>query len=272
MKLLISIDMEGIWGLTSWNEPQEKIAYFMTKELNLVINTIKKIHKKAEIVVVDSHSLGTNIIPDQIPSDVALIRGFPREYYMMESIDSSYDGCLFIGYHAPSGVLPGIMDHTYSSSSFYEIAINGKTVGEAEINGLLAGFYGVPVILISGDNLLFEFSQKNFPNTPFVITKRSLSRFSAELLPYEKVIKDYESAIEKAFDTIKDIKPLEPTPPFTIEIATLDTLSAFLISQIPGTSLISGRKVSYSSPNFKDIYKFLMVASYCGWASKRLQS
>ncbi|MGB9825007.1 MAG: M55 family metallopeptidase [Candidatus Hydrothermia bacterium] len=272
MKILISVDMEGIWGLVSWAEPQEKISYFVTKEVKLVIDQLFRHSKSAKIVVVDSHALGYNIIPDQLPDRVSLVRGFPRQFYMMETIDSSYDACMFIGYHAPIGKSPGQMDHSYSSGSFYEVAINGKIVGEAEINGLLASYFNVPVILISGDDVLKRFSNSHFPKTEFVVTKRAISRFSAELLPYSEVQESFSRAIEKALDNLKNIPPMEMTPPFTIEIATNDTLIAYLISQIPGASLIDGRKVSFNSSDYREIYKFLMVASYLGWVSKRLQN
>ncbi len=272
MKILISIDMEGIWGLTSWAEPQERISYYMTKEAKLVTELILKHSRNSKLVLVDAHGSGNNLIPDQISDRVSIVRGTPREYYMVETLDSSYNACIFIGYHAPIGYFPGQMDHTYSSSTFYEITINGKIVGEAEINGYLAAYYNVPVILISGDDVLFNFSQKNFPKTQFVITKRAISRFSAELFPYSQVVQNYSEAIERALDNIKNIPPLDLTPPFTIEITTNDTLITHLVAQIPGSTLVTGRKISYNSSDFREIYKFLRVASYLGWLSRRLES
>ncbi|MGB4729596.1 MAG: M55 family metallopeptidase, partial [Candidatus Hydrothermia bacterium] len=94
--------------------------------------------------------------------------------------------------------------------------------------------------------------------------------YSAELIPYGQLVQRYESAIERALHSIGKVKPLEITPPFTIELELIDTSSAFLISQIPGTTLLSGRKVSYSSSNFVDIYKFLSVASNMGWINRNL--
>lgn len=270
MRIYISIDMEGIWGLTSWKEPKEKISQMMTNEVKLVIESMKKHDRHLSVVVCDSHGHGDNIIPDLLPADVTLIRGFPRGYYMMEGLDSKFDGCLLLGYHAPAGVLPGQMDHSYSSSTFYRVVINGKEVGEAEINGFLAGYYQVPVLLISGDDVLYNFSKGNFPQTQFVVTKRSISRYSAELIPYLELIKRYDDAIEKAFASIDRIEPLEITPPFTIELELLDTSAAYLISEIPGSVLISGRKVSFSTSSFLDIYKFLIVASYIGWVNRNL--
>lgn len=270
MKLYISVDMEGVWGLTSWKESGDKISKYMTNELNLVIKLVKKYAKDTTIVVSDSHAQGDNILVEALPEDITLIRGFPRTYYMLEGIDNNFDGCFFIGYHAPIGIFPGQMDHSYSASTFYEVTINGKVTGEAEINGLLAGYHHVPVLLISGDDVLSSFSSKNFPSTQFVITKKALSRYSAELIPYGQLVQRYESAIERALHSIGKVKPLEITPPFTIELELIDTSSAFLISQIPGTTLLSGRKVSYSSSNFVDIYKFLSVASNMGWINRNL--
>lgn len=270
MKLYISIDMEGIWGLTSWRESREKVSELMTQELNLVLSLIDKYAKNSEIVIADSHSQGDNLIVSKLPENVSLIRGFPRNYYMMEGLDESFDGVLFIGYHAPVGILPGQMDHSYSSSTFYEVSINGKKVGEAEINGMLAGYYRVPVILISGDDILMNFSMSFFPDTQFVITKRAISRFSAQMVPYKKLVDQYNSAIKSAIESIKKIRPLELRPPFTLELEITDTNAAYLISQIPGAVLVSGRKVSYSSSSFLEIYRFLMVSAYLGWVNRNL--
>uniref|UniRef100_A0A7V3ZWW9 Peptidase M55 n=1 Tax=candidate division WOR-3 bacterium TaxID=2052148 RepID=A0A7V3ZWW9_UNCW3 len=270
MRLYISIDMEGIWGLTSWREPKERISELMTQELNLVLSFIEKYAKNADIVIADSHGQGDNLLVSKLPENVSLIRGFPRNYYMMEGLDESFDGVLFIGYHAPVGILPGQMDHSYSSSTFYEVSINGKKVGEAEINGMLAAYYGVPVILISGDDVLVNFSKLFFPDTQFVITKKAISRHSAQMVPYKSLVEQYNRAIKTALDSIKRIKPLELRPPFTIELEVNDTGAAYLISQIPGAVLVSGRKVSYSSSSFLEIYKFLMVSAYIGWVNKNL--
>lgn len=270
MKLFISIDMEGIWGLSSWRESQEAISRYMTNELNLILSIIFKHNKNAEIYIADSHSLGENLIVNDLPKNVHVIRGFPRSTYMMSGLDNSFSGVFLIGYHAPIGFNPGVMDHTYSSSTFYKITINGKIVGEAEINGMLAAYYGVPVLLISGDDILHSFSQKNFPETQFVITKKAISRFAAEMIPYDELVKRYENAIKKALESIGKVKPLDLRPPYTIEVELIDTSSAYLVSQIPGAVSLDGRRVSFSTSDFMELYKFIMVSSYLGWINRNL--
>lgn len=270
MKIYISIDMEGLWGLSSWSEDKQDIKRAITRELKVVLGALEKSTRgKLNVLVADSHSYGENLIMEELPDYVEVIRGYPRKFYMMHGLDETFDACMFIGYHAPCGLTPGQMDHTYSSSSIFKIEINGRSVGESEINALLAGHFNVPVILISGDNQLFNFSKKNFPKTQFVITKYAISKFAARMRPWKEVVEEYKTKVRKAVENIEKISPIKWEPPYTVEIELLDTSKAYTASIIPGAALVDGRKVSFSSSDFKDIYRFIMSTSLIAWAARK---
>ncbi|MCX8095338.1 MAG: M55 family metallopeptidase [Caldisericia bacterium] len=268
MKIFISVDMEGISGLTYWKEKEEKIEKFMTDEVLAVIDGIKDFNKEAEVVLCDSHAYGRNLDIKRIYDDVKIISGYPREFYMISGIDDSFDAGMFIGYHAPVGSLNGEMDHTYSSSTIFEVKINGISIGEAEINGAFLGEYNIPVVLISGDDKLKNFSQKFFPQTKFVITKESLGRFSAKLYHPDLIHKILREEAKNSLKEIKNIKPLKFDKPIKIEITFINTLMAEFASLIPFSKRVDGRTISFESTSFKEIYNFLMASLSLAYNAK----
>ena len=155
----VSLDMEGIGGLTSWQElrkespSSERMKKLATEEVNAAIRGIRNAGRKiGEIVVCDSHANGENLLIDEMEAGVYLVKGTPRNYYMVEGISKKFDILFFIGYHAMMGTKKAGMDHSYSSRIIYNIKINGKLVGETEINAALAGYYKVPLGFVSGDD------------------------------------------------------------------------------------------------------------------------
>ncbi len=123
MKIFISVDMEGVSGLTYWQEKEEKIQKFMTDEVLSVVEGVMEFDRESEVLICDSHSYGRNIDITRLPQNVKLISGYPREFYMISGIDESFDAGIFVGYHAPVGAINGQMDHTYSSSTIFEVKI-----------------------------------------------------------------------------------------------------------------------------------------------------
>ncbi len=278
MKYFISIDMEGIWGTSHFSEPQERVSKLMTEELAHTVEVLMDIDPRAKVRVCDSHALGTNILPEALRVNVELVRGFPRMFYMMEGLDESFDAVLFVGYHAPIGHPKGAMNHTYSSASFFEIRINGAPLGESEINAIFASMFNVPVIFISGDSALFEFSSGYFPETEFLITKDSIGHNAVLLYERDRIYGERVKAIEKAvkklkegrFKTFIENNP-QFAPPYNLEIVLKDTLRADLVSIIPGSKRKDGRIVEYFSADFRDIYRFIVASSILAWQASQIK-
>lgn len=253
--------MEGIAGLANWNEPKERIRREMVQDLLAAIEGAKE-GGATEFVVADSHAMGVNFNPEDLPEGVRLVRGFPRPYYMMEGLDESFDGVFFIGYHAPAGCLRGQMDHTYSSYSFYEIKINGKIVGEAEINALYAGEMGVPVLLITGDEALVEFSKKNFPDgVRFVAVKRGISRYSAELEHPETARRKIKEMAHDAVRDLSQIPPFRMKPPYEIQFTLKETIQADFASIIPFIRRKGGRTLIAQAMDGRELMRYVITIS-----------
>jgi len=263
MRYFISVDMEGISGLVDWNDPKEKISQYITSEVNAVIRGIKKKDPSAFILVCDAHDKGQNINILDLPLDVHLIKGPTRTFYMVQGYDKQFDAAMFIGYHAPVGTQRGLMDHSYSSSSFFEVRINNEIVGEAEINAILLSEERVPVILLSGDSEFKKFSSPNFPKSSFVITKESIGKFCAELIHPALIHQKLEEEVERAMDLrFSEIPLYNLEPPLKVEITLVNTLLADIASTIPGVSRIDGRKLSFNASNGREMYRYIMSVLY----------
>ncbi len=133
-----------------------------------------------EIVVADGHGNAQNILPDELDEHAQLIRGFPRPLLQMDGIDSSFDGAIFLGYHAKEGTPIADISHTIAGAVFHELKINGTPFSEAMFNGAVAGHFGVPVILVAGDQNVTQEAGTVFPGVQTVTTKQSIGWTSAK--------------------------------------------------------------------------------------------
>ncbi len=271
MKIFISTDMEGVSGVVSWNEMGKNNLYcdLLNEELKMIIGNISNSDlnsKIDEIVICDSHSRGENIPFGKIDDErVSWIRGYPRPMYMMQGLDSSFDMAMFIGYHAMVGSYRGGMDHSYSSSCIYNIRLNGRSVGETEINTYYAGCFGVPVTLISGDDV-FESQVRDFfgKEFPFVRTKNGIGRYSAQTFNMEKIKKTYSKEISKMIENIDSFKVFPPDNINELQVDLVNTVIADGVSFVPGLERISGRTVKYVSDNYSDLFKMILTIASLG--------
>lgn len=263
MKIFISFDMEGVGGISSWEEmdrEREKVRQLATEEINAVVRGAKKSEIPIkQIWVVDSHGAGENLLPDALEEGITLVKGTPRPLYMMEGIDSSFALLFCIGYHSRVGALQGVMDHTYSASSIYEIRINGIPVSELDINAGVAGHYGVPLAMVSGDNALIEEVKTTYPQVETVITKYGITRFASANRHPKEIREELYSKAKKVVLEADSFYCRKWELPLKVEIDLLDTLIADVISFLPQVKRESGRKISFTTPNFVELYKMLLT-------------
>jgi len=268
-KVFISMDTEGLSGLTSWKEMEADPncagkAYI--RELNWVIDELFKLSPEIEeITLCDSHSRGENL-PYGVFNDprITQIKGYPRQDYMLATLDSSYDMMFLIGYHGMIGSKYAVMDHSYSSAGIYNIRINGNPVGEVELNCFYAAALGVPVGLITGDSILeAEIKGNKNLNPVYVKTKEGLGRFSAKLYSTDYLEPIFRLATKEAVKKLSDgkLKTLKAATPSILEIDTVTTVMADAVEMIPSVKRIAGRTVQYTSSSFKDIMDIILVTA-----------
>lgn len=185
MKILIATDMEGITGVTTWDQvtpghaEYSRFRRLMTQDVNAAIRGAFEAGVD-EIIVADGHWNGSNILVEELDPRARLNTGSPSPFSMMQGIDESVDGVMFVGYHARNGTPNAILDHTWSSKSVANLWLNDILTGEFGLNGALAGHFGVPVIMVSGDQTACLQVEEQLGDIEKAVVKSATGRFSAE--------------------------------------------------------------------------------------------
>lgn len=268
LKVFISVDMEGIAGVvhadqTSSSGRDYNIARrWTTEEVNAAI--IGALEAGAtEIVVNDSHGSMRNVIASELNPSAFLITGSPKPMSMVQGLDETFDAVIFIGYHARAGTKDGVLDHTYSGSSVYSIKINGLEMGESEINAAVAGWYKVPVVLITGDEVVCEQVRKNLGNgLEVAVVKKGVGRYAAKSLTPVKAQELIRTKTKIALERRESIKPFILKPPFHFELIFLRSYMADKADLIPQVERKGARTVSFTSENLIEGFKLMRALIY----------
>ncbi len=188
MKILIATDMEGITGVTTWDHVTPGHAEYarfrrlMTQDVNAAVRGAFEAGAD-EILVADGHWNGSNILIEELDPRARLNTGSPSPFSMMQGIDESVDGVFFIGYHARNGMPNAVLDHTWSSRTVVNLWLNDILTGEYGLNAALAGHFGVPVIMVSGDQTACAEVEELIGDVEGAVVKQATGRYSAECLP-----------------------------------------------------------------------------------------
>src|ERR1700688_558083 len=223
LKIYISVDMEGVAGVVTADQllpggfEYERFRRFMTDETLAAVRAANQAGA-GEIVVSDSHGNGENLLIEEFPKDVRIVRAWPRHGGMMAGLDSSFSAAIFIGYHASTSNPKGVRAHTFSSAHYARVVLNGNAVTEGEYNAAYAGAKGVPVIFVSGDDAATEEIKARLGAIETVETKRTLGFHSAETLTPAASCDKIYAGVKSAFSRLHDFKPYVIKTPVTLEI------------------------------------------------------
>ena len=263
MKVYISCDMEGISGVVAGKqtdnreEEYKRAQKLMTSEVNAAIEGALA-GGASEVLVNDSHGSMRNILIEELNPAAQLISGSPKPLSMMQGIDdSSFDAAFFIGYHAQAGTAYSVLDHTYSGI-VYQVSLNGRPMGETGLNAALAGHFGVPVVLVTGDKLLVEEATALLGTVEGVAVKESCGRYAARCLAPETVHELIRQAAQSALSKAKEEEGRQPfvvEPPITLAVDFTSSAHLDMAELIPGSRRTSGRHIEYTHDDFLTVYK-----------------
>ena len=187
MKLYISSDMEGVAGVCAWEQvdartPHPDFAIYRRYYTQEVTNAIEgaRAAGATEVLVNDSHGPMRNLLLDELPSDVRVIFGNRKPFSMVQDADRGFDGAFFIGYHGAAGDADAVLCHTYTPSVIYEVRINDVRCSEATLNAGLLGYYGVSLLLVTGDRTTVDGVRAQMPWVHGVVVKESIGNFAAK--------------------------------------------------------------------------------------------
>ena len=269
VKIFISVDMEGIGGIgtsamtSTGGKDYDTGRKLMTAEVNAVVAAIFEVGS-SEIVVNDSHGDMQNLLHTQLDARVEYIQSNIKPLGMVQGLDGTFDGIIFIGYHAMAGTENGFLAHT-GAGVVKGLWLNGTEVGEGGLNTYFAGSIGVPVLMASGDKTFIE-EIKKLINPRTVVTKEAIGTSAAKLLHPDVVTKALQAQVKVALKDIGKVKPLSVQGAIEFKIEVDTPTRADVAMSIPGMKRVDGYTVSYQAKNMEEAYKLIRVIyKYLSW-------
>jgi D-amino peptidase len=266
LKVHISVDMEGIGGVVTSEQlgptgfEYARFREFMTREALAAVNAAKAAGA-TEIVVADSHGNGQNLLIEQFPEDVRIIRSWPRRLGMVAGIDDNVDAAIFIGYHAGTNNPAGVRAHTFSSANLTRVALNGRNVTEGYWNAAIAGHFGVPVVMMSGDDAAIAEVRKAVGNIEAAETKRTLGFHSALSLTPQASAALITKQAAAALRRLQDFKPLKVQAPVTVDVSFKSYLPSEILSYLPIFERSDSHSIRF---RVKDMVEASMIMTFIG--------
>lgn len=268
LKVFVSVDMEGIAGVVTSDQlspgsfEYERFRNFMTREALAAIEGARQAGA-TEFVVADAHGSMQNLLIDQFPPDVRLVRGEPRHLSMMAGIDATFDAAMFVGYHASTSNLNGVRAHTFSSARMTRVGLNGAAMTEGSWNAAIAGHFGVPVIFLAGDDAAIAEVRSAIGNIEAAETKKTLGFHAAETLTPEASQKLIREKAAAAIRSLASQKPYRVNGPVTVDISFKSVMpsavAAYLTRVFTRTDSHTLRFTAKDMVEASDIVEFLMA-------------
>ena len=264
-KIFISVDMEGIGGVgtgamtSSGGKDYGTARQLLTDEVNVVVEAIFAAAPGAEILVNDSHGDHQNALHTQLDPRVTYIQGSIKPLGMVQGLDASFDGVIFLGYHAMAGDPDGFLAHTGSGSE-KGLWLNDVEVGEGGMNAAFAGGHGVPVILAAGDSAAAA-ELGALLDTETVSTKTAETPASARLVHPERVHERLRTGTATALRRLAagGYEPLDLGAPVRIRMRFASTTHVDVLQSIPGMSKVDGFTVSYTAADADEAYRLIRL-------------
>ena len=274
LKVLISVDMEGISGVVNWaetgsgNPDYEKFRELMAQDVNATIKGILEVGE-AEVTVCDGHGGMRNMLPEAIHEAAVLVRGSPKPFSQIAGIDESYDAVMFVGYHSMKGTLHGILSHTYSGSAIDSLTVNGMEIGETAFNAGVAGHYGVPLVFVAGDLAVAKEAEALNPDIVTVAVKEAVSRTSAKCIHPKKARAMIREGAAEAIRKIGSIKPYAFKTPVDMQVRYANALMADGVENMPAAERIDGKTVRFVLDDYLTAHKAFVASVYIASAVSR---
>jgi D-amino peptidase len=265
MKILIAADMEGVSGVTCWEETQNthneyaRFRRIMTEEVSAAIVGAAR-GGADEFVVADGHGDGINILIEEVDARAKLNSGIASPLSMMEGIDQNTAGVIFIGYHARAGSQDAVLAHTWSNARIANVWLNDIPVGEYGLNAAVAGYYGVPILMVTGDQTACSQAFELIGPLEMVVVKRATGYYSAECLSPKVSLRMIEKTAERAVLRLLDGSAPHPfiiQTPVNVTIEFRQPEWAERSERLPGAKRLDSVRITFRAPD--------MLAAYAGF-------
>lgn len=262
MNIYISSDMEGVAGVTSWQQVDARTPHpeyaiyreYYTQEVAAAIAGARAAGA-GEVLVNDSHGPMRNLILDRLPAGVRVIFGNPKPFSMVQGAARGFGGAFFVGYHGAAGDADAVLCHTYTPSVIYEVRINGIRCSEAAINAGLLGHYGVPLLLVTGDRTTVAGVREQMPWVRGVVVKESIGNFAADSLTPTAAARAIEREAAAAVRGAPSAQVFRFEPPIALDVQLVTAAQAHLVTTIPRFERTGSRSVRFVDESFPTVFK-----------------
>ena len=269
MRVLISADMEGVTGVTCPDDVRpgsarwEYCRALLTGDVNAAVDGFFAAGAD-EVVVNEAHADKRNLLIRDLDQRAVAIIGTHKFFGMMEGIDSGVDAVAFVGYHAGAGQ-QGVLAHTFVGTTLLDVRINDQPASEGAMNALLAAEFGVPVVLVTGDDLTCADAKGWAPDAELVAVKQCIDRYTAACLPPARTA----GLITKAAAAGLTARPAvsRPQGPFSYQVTFDATQPVVACTGVPGVTRTGPRSVGFTLPTMAEAIRCFRVVAMLAAAS-----
>ncbi len=262
MKIYISADMEGVVGAVTAEQlgptgfEYQRFREFMTQEVNAAIEAAVEAGA-TEIVVSDSHGNGQNLLIEKLPKNILLVRGFPRPLVMMQGIDATFDGAIFLGYHSGTTNPQGVRAHTMSSARLADVRLNNISMSEGGVNAAIAGHFNVPIIMVSGDDAAVKEVTALLGDVEGAVVKWNYGFHSAMTMMPEAAYALIREKVKKAIGRIKAFKPYKLKTPVQLDVRFKNYRPSEVLSYLSIVERTDAHSIRFMGKDMIEVSKFM---------------
>jgi len=262
LKLYISVDMEGVVGAVTGDQlgpagfEYQLTRKFMTQEVLAAIAAAREVGV-CEFLISDSHGNGENLLIEMLPEDVMVVRSWPRPLMMMQGIDATFDAAIFLGYHAGTTNPEGVRAHTISSGRLADVRLNGRSVLEAGINAAIAGHFGVPVIMMSGDDAAIAEATALLGDIEGAVVKWNYSFHSAKTLTPAAAYELIGEKVKAAIRRLDEFEPFVLQSPITLDVRFKNYQPSQVLAYLSIVERTDAHSIRFVGSDIVEVSKFL---------------
>ena len=210
-----------------------------------------------DVLVNDSHGGQRNLLPEDLDPRARLISHSFKRHGMMEGLDESFDAAIFVGYHAKADSPRGVFAHT-GAGVVKDLIVNGKSMGEGGMNARLAQWFGVPVVLVTGDDVAVEQQKETAPNVRGVVVKRAINSRAVELRPLADARREIQTAARESVASAKRVQPIRPMS-YTVRMQFRNVNIPEVATAFSEIRLVAPDTVEFTRETMPDAYRLIRV-------------
>lgn len=260
---MISADMEGATGVT-WTddvlpgtEQWQRFRRLFTGDVNACVAGLVE-GGATDVLINEAHSSQRNLLLEDLDPRARLLTGRHKPLSMMQGIESTVDGVVFLGYHAGAGQ-EGVLAHTYLENSITGVWLDGEPASEGWLNAALAAEYGVPVLAVTGDDRTCQDASRYAPHAQHVEVKQCVSRYAAICLPPARTGALIRAAAQAAMPRAGRVEPTTGSHRIEVEFDAAHLPAAAAL--IPTVEQISLRRVGFDAVTMTDAMQCFKIVT-----------